>query len=710
MPAKSNSSNESGELRRLAEEKVLSVFPDPAQETLSPDEVHQLLQELRVHQIELEMQNSELRRAQIELEESRARYFDLYDLAPIGYFTVSEKGLILETNLKGAALFDAAGNELLKQPLHCFILPEDQDVYYHHRRKLFETGEPQVSELRIVRRDGTQFWVRLESTLAKDAENRKTVCHIVFIDITKRKQIEEYQEMLLSSLPHVTLLIRGNDKIIVAANKIALQAGIKVGGYCWREFCKAEYLSEEHKKIIKELPEIVPPELGVKCLFCLGDECLTEAPEQNDPEVHAFGKIWDTYWIKVSDGIYLHYAIDITERNNAEEERKKLQLELVQAQKMEAIGTLAGGIAHDFNNVLGSIIGYAELALMDAPPESELKDALDQIYKGGKRAAALVKHILTFSRQAAQMRKPLRIGPILKECLKFLRASLPSTIEIVQHISTEDKTTLADPTQIHQIIMNLGTNGMHAMQDKGGCLTVKLEQVEITSKDSVANWELESGPYLRLTVSDTGKGMEPEIIERIFEPYFTTKGLGEGTGLGLSVVHGIVQSHNGAVTVSSEPGKGTEFNIYLPQTKNSIDENEHADIPLVKGTGKILLVDDEEVLVNSGKLVLERLGYEVQPFISSLAALEAFRSRPDDFDLVITDQTMPEMTGIKLAAELITIRPELPIIICTGFSANLSPEIAKLAGVKALVMKPIMHDELSKIIKNLLKGNEKTDG
>ncbi|MBF0510350.1 MAG: PAS domain S-box protein, partial [Deltaproteobacteria bacterium] len=305
---------------------------------------------------------------------------------------------------------------------------------------------------------------------------------------------------------------------------------------------------------------------------------------------------------------------DVTAQKKAEEERQKLETQLRQAQKMEAIGTLAGGIAHDFNNILGSIIGYAELALIDAPPESDLKDCLDQIYKGGKRAADLVKHILAFSRQSEQLKKPLRIGPIVKECLKLLRASLPSTIEIVQHISAGDRTTLADPTQIHQIIMNLGTNAMQAMQEKGGCLTVKLEQVELTSNDSISDWELETGPYLRLTVSDTGKGIQPEIIDRIFEPYFTTKDIGEGTGLGLSVIYGIVQSHNGAVTVSSEPGMGTEFSIYLPQTRKNIDADEDITIEYVTGTGKILLVDDEEALVNSGQLVLERLGYEVRPY------------------------------------------------------------------------------------------------
>ncbi|MBF0474755.1 MAG: response regulator [Deltaproteobacteria bacterium] len=401
---------------------------------------------------------------------------------------------------------------------------------------------------------------------------------------------------------------------------------------------------------------------------------------------------------------------DVTAQKKAEEEHKKLETQLRQAQKMEAIGTLAGGIAHDFNNILGSIIGYAELALIDAPPESDLKDCLDQIYKGGKRAADLVKHILAFSRQSEQLKKPLRIGPIVKECLKLLRASLPSTIEIVQNISKEDRNTLADPTQIHQIIMNLGTNAMQAMREKGGCLTVKLEHLELTSKEAIADWELEIGPYLRLTVRDTGKGIDPEIIDRIFEPYFTTKDIGEGTGLGLSVIYGIVQSHNGAVTVSSEPGNGTEFNIYLPQTRNNIDADEDVTIEYVTGTGKILLVDDEEALVNSGQLVLERLGYEVRPYTSSLAALEAFRNRPDDFDLVITDYTMPQMTGIELAKEILAVRPDLPIIICTGYSANLTPKIVRQTGVRALIMKPIMHDEISKLVLELLKDKEKNGG
>ncbi|MBF0550186.1 MAG: response regulator [Deltaproteobacteria bacterium] len=399
----------------------------------------------------------------------------------------------------------------------------------------------------------------------------------------------------------------------------------------------------------------------------------------------------------------LSIAQDITQRNH-------IEAQLRQVHKMEAIGTLAGGIAHDFNNILGSIIGYTELALIEAPREGELRYELDQIYKGGKRASDLVQQILTFSRQGEQLKKPLKVSSVVKESLKLLRASLPSTIEIVQDISSEDGTILAEPTQIHQIIMNLGINAMHAMQDKGGCLIVKLEQTEITAKGPIKHLELKTGPYLKLTVSDTGKGIDHRTIDNIFNPFFTTKAPDEGTGLGLSVVHGIVKSYKGAITVQSQPGQGTEFNLYLPQTFENMIVKDNFDSALVKGKGNILLVDDEGDLVHAEKLILEYLGYQVRSFTSSLAALETFRSQPEGFDLVISDQTMPEMTGIELATELLNIRPDLPIIICTGYSASLTSEIAKRHGIKAVVMKPLLAGKISKIIKELLKDKEKTDG
>jgi PAS domain S-box-containing protein len=389
-------------------------------------------------------------------------------------------------------------------------------------------------------------------------------------------------------------------------------------------------------------------------------------------------------------------------------DRKLLEFHLSQAQKMEAIGTLAGGIAHDFNNILSAILGYTEMALGAMDKNSPLRRYLDQVYKAGERAKDLVKQILAFSRQSDQKPRPLRVSPIIKEVLKLLRASLPTTITIRQDIQSDLDTVLADPTQIHQIMMNLCTNAAHAMREKKGELNVRLVPVEIKYSDALSiQHGVTPGMYLKLTVSDTGHGIEPVIVERIFDPFFTTKKPGEGTGLGLSVVYGIIKSYGGTINVQSEVGKGTEFRVHLPllvDTEGEREENVAAHI--VWGEECILFVDDEEALVNLGKDMLTGLGYQVVGRTSSLEALELFRSRPDRFDLVITDMTMPNMTGIELIQEIMRIRPCIPVILCTGFSEAITPEKAKALGLRAFIMKPIIKNQIASAIRQVLDKKE----
>jgi PAS domain S-box-containing protein len=368
---------------------------------------------------------------------------------------------------------------------------------------------------------------------------------------------------------------------------------------------------------------------------------------------------------------------------------QRLERQLRQAQKMEAIGTLAGGIAHDFNNILTSILGYTEIAYERVRDDSVRRN-LEQVLKAGARATDLVRQILTFSRQSEYERKPIQVAVIIKEALKLLRSSLPSTIEIRENIQAdaENSVILADSTQIHQVLMNLCTNAAHAMRAQGGVLSVMLAEVEVDRVLVSANAELRTGPYVRVSVSDTGHGIEVGVLERIFDPYFTTKGLGEGTGLGLSLVQGIVRSHGGAVTVYSEPGKGATFNVFIPRiVQNVVKRNERA-VNALSGHERILFVDDESALTGLGKQMLESLGYAVTAIESSLAALDAFRARPDAFDLVITDMTMPGLTGSELAKALMAIRPDIPVILCTGFSGLMNEQMAKQAGICEFIMKP----------------------
>ncbi len=393
---------------------------------------------------------------------------------------------------------------------------------------------------------------------------------------------------------------------------------------------------------------------------------------------------------------------DITEVRMAEENRQRLESQLRQAQKMEAIGTLAGGIAHDFNNILGAIIGYSEMAIFDTEKGSMVHSNIEQVLKAGHRAKDLVKQILAFSRKSEQDKKIILITPIIKEVLKLLRASLPTTIEIRQHIDPSLGAIFADPTQIHQVMMNLGTNSAHAMENTGGLLEVRGSNVDLDDEAASQYTGLVPGRYIRLAVSDTGHGIDSKALERIFDPYFTTKTKDKGTGMGLAVVHGIVKGHNGGLKVSSKPGRGTLFEILFPRTASEMQFDTIQMNSLPSGNEHILFIDDEETLIDLGENMLTKLGYQVTAHTSSIEAIEVFKDSPDEFDLVISDMTMPNMTGEMVANEINKIRPNVPIIICTGFSEQLSEKKIDTLGIKGLLMKPLTISELAKTVRKAL--------
>ena len=401
--------------------------------------------------------------------------------------------------------------------------------------------------------------------------------------------------------------------------------------------------------------------------------------------------------------VFIAIVLDVTERNQGQEALRQAEVQLYQLQKMEALGTLSAGIAHDFNNILSAIIGYTELALIKVSTQAEISQVLQQVLTAGYRAKDLVKHILTFSRQVEQQRKPIQLHIVVREALTMLRATLPSTIEIRQSLTPVSGTVLADATQIHQVLMNLCTNAEHAMREKGGVLEVGLEAVEMTEKDVTARYELKPGPYVRLSVRDTGQGMSLEVQSRIFEPFFTTKDVDEGTGMGLAVVHGIIASHDGVISVDSVPDRGTTFEIYLPQIDATVDAEVYQSLPIQPRRARILFVDDEEALTQLGQKMLEQLGHEAVVHTNSIQALQVFRADPDRYDVVITDQTMPRLTGEMLAHDLLSIRPKLPIILCTGFSHIMTPEKARAMGIQAYLIKPILIHELALILQQVLE-------
>jgi signal transduction histidine kinase/ActR/RegA family two-component response regulator len=401
----------------------------------------------------------------------------------------------------------------------------------------------------------------------------------------------------------------------------------------------------------------------------------------------------------------VHVLRDVTEKKHMEENQSKLQNQLTQAQKMEAIGTLSGGIAHDFNNILSPIIGFTHLVMASLSKDSEAHRMLTQVNNASLRAKELVKQILSFSRKSDEQQKPQYIHPIINEAIKLLRSSIPVSIEIKTTLDINCGPVMCNSTQIHQVFMNLCTNAYHAMIESGGILTITMENISIQNGPVEMDKRLSGEKYIRIIISDTGHGMDKTTIDRIFDPYFTTKPHGEGTGLGLSVVHGIVENHNGRIDVSSEEGTGTTFTVYLPEIpmQHEASGTGRRDL-LTPGTERIMVVDDEEPIAEMQTRILESLGYRVTTFTDGLEALKRFCDGPDQFDLVITDQTMPMISGSELAKKMLEMKPDIPIILCTGYSPLITKEKSRAMGISHFLMKPVAVDELSRCIRSILDG------
>lgn len=410
----------------------------------------------------------------------------------------------------------------------------------------------------------------------------------------------------------------------------------------------------------------------------------------------------------MGETVYLASIRDNTEKKLAQNQREQMNVHLQQLQKIEAIGTLASGIAHDFNNILTPIIGYTEFVVETLNNDPVIKDCLKQVLQAANRAKDLVRQILTFSRQSGKEFQPLYVSPIVKEGMKLLRSTLPATIEIRLNIASK-RIIIGDATQIHQILMNLCTNAKDAMEASGGVLSVSLEDVELSADFTGSYPEMQPGAFIRLRVEDTGIGMDRSITDNIFRPYFTTKDREKGTGLGLAVVHGIVKAHGGIITVESRIGKGSTFDVYLPCSLEEAKSEREESKELEKGSEHILLIDDEPEIVNLNRQILEKLGYRTTIRTSSIEALELFRCKPDGFDLIITDMTMPNMSGDKLAMECLGIKPDIPIILSTGFSEKITEKKAREIGIKAMLYKPIACSCLAKTIRKVLDENGEKD-
>lgn len=680
----------------------------------SADEVGQLAHYFNTFMEKLELYNRDLhaeilehQRSEEALRVSRERYLSLFENAMEGIFQTTLDGKFILVN---PAMSEILGYESPQELLssvtnigaQVYADPSERELLI---RMMLIEGRIVGHELSLVGKGGTRIRVILNFRVVRDTDGQPDHIEGSCIDITSKWIAEKDQKDIEEKFAKAFQ----DSPVMMAISATPGGEYIEVNNFM------LETLGYQREEMLGK----TSVELGIleaRVVERISSEL------QKSSSVHNFeiqfhtrrgmtrtGLVTGEIFTLRGQRFLIMLCNDITELKLVEEDKKKLQSLLSQAQKMESIGTLAGGIAHDFNNILSSILGYGELAKMKLETKDDIRKDLEGIITAGIRASDLVKQILTFSRQADILRTPILLPPMIKETLKFLRSSLPSTIEIKQDIAASSAWVMADPTQIHQVMMNLCTNAHHAMKEEGGILGIVLKEVVFDESPETSLKGLKEGRYLQLSISDTGHGIPAEIRDRIFDPFFTTKERGEGTGLGLAMVHGIVKDMEGAISVYSEPGAGTAFNIYLPVYKEEAEENEAPQAVFRKGHGRILFVDDEEQILASGKGILEKLGYEVVTAASSLDALQIFISCSQEFDLVLTDMTMPNMTGLALSEKFKEIRPDIPVVLCTGFALGISDERLRKAGIRQLVMKPMVPVELAETVFNVLNPGGASD-
>ncbi|MBU4264197.1 MAG: PAS domain S-box protein [Proteobacteria bacterium] len=646
------------------------------------------------------------------LHESRERLRAIIDTAASIILMLSPDFAILEFNPAAEKLFGRTREEVLGENYLELFIPQDLRPSVEQEMIKVIGGIPTSDfENDVFARHGERLTLLWNADRMVDAAGRTIGVLATAINITERKQTEIELEnahallrSLIDSVPDL-IFFKDHESTYLDCNKAF-----------------AEFAGKDITDIIGKTDyDFFSPELAGffrekdRQMLASGETKRNEEWVDYPDGRHVLLDTLKTPY-HTPDGTVLGLigvSRDVTERKKAEDDKEKLEAQLRQAQKLEAIGTLAGGIAHDFNNILFAILGNADIGEIEISRGHFPKEELKEIKTAGIRARDLVKQILSFARKAKQERMPLCTIIIIKEVLKLLRSTLPTTIDIRQDLRDPEASVIADPTEIHQLFMNLCTNAGHAMMKNGGMLEVGQRIIDIDEDFAENNPNLQPGPHLLLTISDTGEGMTPETIEHIFEPFFTTKGKAEGTGMGLAVVHGIVTSLNGAIKVYSEIGHGTSFTIYLPLVGKDSNRDESGPEQDTSPPGKqehILLVDDDKAITVMLTRMLTNLGYQVTCRTDSMEALAIFQAEPGKFDLIITDQTMPKMTGAELASEMLKLRPDLPIILCTGFSQTVSSEKAKHMGIREYLTKPVMKKELAVVVRRLLDKDGMTGG
>jgi PAS domain S-box-containing protein len=639
------------------------------------------------------------------LEESNRRFHEILENVELVAMTLDRSGTVTFCNDFLLSLAGWRREEVIGHSWFDRFLPTSaadvKDIFF----RSIETGDiPRHHRNRIKTKTGGLRMVAWNNTMLRDGAGQITGTASIGEDITNRERAEEALReseaqfrQVVESIQEVFWMIDSDRKKVIYISP----------GYekIWGRTCESLYNEPG------SWAEAIHPEDRERVL-----QAAAQKQERGDYD--------ETYRIRRPDGTVRWvrdraYAVhdaqgrvrrvvgtaeDITEYRSLEEQYRH-------AQKLEAIGTMAGGIAHDFNNILTSIMCYTELAKYSCDPGSPSAENLEAVLDGAKRAADLVRQILAFGRHQEPKRQRVKLKAVIEEALKLLRAATPATIEFDVVMAADAPAVLADVSQVHQVVMNLGTNAVHAMRERPGRLSVRLSNLWVGEGLAASRPALRPGSYALLTVTDTGQGIDAATLPRIFEPFFTTKGAGEGTGLGLSTVHGIMRAHDGDIRVHSTPGHGATFELYFPAYMGKEDDEAAGPVRAHRGNGeRILYVDDEQALALLGRKVLERLDYVVECHTSASAALEAFAARPAAYDLVVTDQLMPGMTGTALAQELHAARPDLPIILTTGFTAMLTDEKVRGLGIAKLIMKPLTVESLGACVHEVLSDSKAARG
>ena len=652
----------------------------------------QLIAELKkMRQLVSEFEKSVtlLKQAQEMLKEEAIRRRILVEQSRDGIVVLDQNGKVYEANQRYADMLGYSLQEVFQLYVWDWDTQWTREQLMEMVRTVDEAGDHFETSHR--RKDGTFLDVEISTNGTMCGGQKLVFC--VCRDITERKRAEE--ALRESEERYRTLFEASPDGILIADAetmkfRYASPSLCEMLGYCEDELKKMGVEDIHPKDKLEDITADFEARTRGEKTFTENNPCL-----KKDGTI-IYMDISGTTTVIDGRKCIIAFFRDITPR-------KKLEEQLRNASKMEALGTLVGGIAHEFNNVLAIIMGNAELSFVALPDWSPVHSNLEEIRTASLRAKDVVRQLLSYIRKIEYKKQPLRLIPVVKDSIKFLRAAIPANIDIHHTINAEADIVLADPTQINQVLINLCTNAYHAMEETGGSLEIEMHNVALEEDSVTIDPELVPGNYVKVTVSDTGKGISPQIIDRIFDPFFTTKEVGKGSGMGLSVVQGIIKSCGGSISVESEPGKGTTANLFFPVIEGeSVLESKPVVEESPTGNERILFIDDEKSIVIMAREMLEQLGYQVETKMSPVEALELFRSKPDEFDLVITDMAMPKMTGDILVKKILTIRPDIPIILCTGFSERISEENADEVGIKAFLSKPLVMRKFAVTVRQVL--------